>query len=120
MANVTRMVEETAQLIVRRNLQTLPLDPLVLDSTPEEEVVRYAESIAILRPRAPYPNWRTDADLNNPDLTYQLRRWLWQYYHDRKREVSMVAPWHEGTRLRLFLGNDESAQIYVAGCMEPA
>jgi len=28
-------------------------------------------------------------------------------------------PWHYGTRLRLFLGNDMSRRIHIAGCVEP-
>jgi FkbM family methyltransferase len=67
----------------------------------------------------PYPNWRFDADLTNPDLAFQLRRWIWEHCDARKLEVPVVTPWHLGTRLRLFLGNDTSRQIYVAGCIDP-
>jgi FkbM family methyltransferase len=118
-ASLTRIVEDTTQIIVRRHLQVLALDPRLLNSTSDEELLRYAEAIAILRPLVPYPRWETDADLNNPDLAYQLRRWLWQYFHDRQGEAPIVVSWHAGTRLRLVLGNDESAQIYIAGCVEP-
>jgi FkbM family methyltransferase len=115
-------VQETAHAIetlARPPLRILPVDATLIKSASEEELTRLAESIAILRPLVPYPRWRTDADLNNPDLTFQLRRWLWQHFNDRKQAAPVIVPWHGGTRLRLFLGNDISAQIYIAGCMEP-
>jgi FkbM family methyltransferase len=114
-----RTVEETTQIVVRKHLEVLSLDPRLAQESGEEKLLRYAEAISILRPLVPYPRWTTDADLNNPDFSYQLRRWLWQYFHDRKGEAEITVPWHGGTRLRLHLGNDESAQIYVAGCVEP-
>ena len=117
--SLTEVVDETVQMILRRPLHALSLDPRMIESISLEELIRMAESIAILRPLLPYPHWRTDVDLNNPDLTYQLRRWLGQYFHDRKREAALVVPWHVGTRLRLFLGNDLTRQIYVSGCIEP-
>jgi FkbM family methyltransferase len=118
-SSLSASVEETALILARRPLQTLPVDPRLLESTSERDLIRAAESLAVLRPLVPYPLWRTDADLNNPDLAYRLRRWLWQYFHDRQREGAVVAGWHADTRMRLFLGNDLSGQIYIAGCIEP-
>jgi FkbM family methyltransferase len=118
-AELRRTVGETTQIVVRKHLEVLSLDPRLTESAGTEKLLQYAEAIAILRPLVPYPRWATDADLNNPDFAYQLRRWLWQYFHDRKGEAPITVAWHGGTRLRLYLGNDESAQIYVAGCVEP-
>ena len=115
-------VRETAhaiQILARNPLRILPVDARLINSASEEELTRLAESIAILRPLVPYPRWRTDVDLNNPDLTFQLRRWLWQHFNDRKQDTPVIVPWYGGTRLRLFLGNDISGQIYIAGCIEP-
>jgi FkbM family methyltransferase len=115
-------IQETAHAIAtlaRTPPRMLPIDSRLTESASEEELTRLAESIAILRPLVPYPRWRTDADLNNPDLTFQLRRWLWQHFNDRKQDAPVIIPWHGSTRLRLFLGNDISGQIYIAGCMEP-
>ena len=116
--SLMRIVGETTQSLVRRPLPFPPIEPKTLDTIGEDGLLRRAESIAILRPLVPYPRWQTDADLYNPDFGYQLRRWIWQYFHDRG-EAAIVANWHGGTRLRLFLGNDESAQIFVGGCIEP-
>jgi FkbM family methyltransferase len=120
--DIVPALQETAHAIQnlgRKPLQMLPVDARLTKSASEEELSRLAESIAILRPLVPYPRWRTDVDLNNPDLTFQLRRWLWQHFNDRKQDAPVIVPWHGGTRLRLFLGNDISGQIYIAGCMEP-
>jgi FkbM family methyltransferase len=116
-SGLTAVVE--AQMSVRRPLQAFSVDPRVLESTSEEELLHTAESLAILRPLVPYPNWQWDADADHPDLSYRLRLWLWQYFHDQKGEAPIVARWHADTRLRLFLGNDISRQIFVAGCIEP-
>ena len=115
-------VHEAAHAIrtlTQNPLRMLAVDARLTKSASEEEFTKLAESIAILRPLVPYPRWRTDVDLNNPDFAFQLRRWLWQHFNDRKQDAPVIVPWHGGTRLRLFLGNDISGQIYIAGCMEP-
>src|SRR5437773_2477490 len=85
----------------------------------EEEVLKLAQSVAMVRPLVPYPKWRFDADWSNPDLTFQLRRRLWQYFNHRRREAPVTVPWHLGTRLCLYLGNDLSRQIFIGGCFDP-
>jgi FkbM family methyltransferase len=112
-------VADTVEIIFRQAPRSCAIDSSILETKTEDELIAVAESVAFLRPLVPYPKWRFDADLANPDLAFQVRRWLWQYFNDRKREGPIVIPWHYGTRLRLFLGNDMSRQIYVAGCVEP-
>jgi FkbM family methyltransferase len=111
---------DTIELLLRQAPRSCAIDPSVLETKTEDELLAVAESVAFLRPLVPYPKWRFDADLANPDLAFQFRRWLWQYFNDRKREGPIVIPWHYGTHLRLFLGNDMSRQIYVAGCVDPS
>jgi FkbM family methyltransferase len=118
-SNQISTLADTVELILRKAPDRCPIDASVLETKTEDELIAVAESVAFLRPLVPYPKWRFDADLANPDLAFQFRRWLWQYFNDRKREGPIVIPWHYGTRLRLFLGNDMSRQIYVAGCVEP-
>jgi FkbM family methyltransferase len=110
---------DTFELILRKFSHDCPIDSSFLETKTEHELIAVAESVAFLRPLVPYPEWHYDVDLANPDLAFQFRRWLWQYFNDRKHEAPIVLPWHYGTRLRLFLGNDMSRQIYVAGCVEP-
>ena len=85
----------------------------------EEELLRVAESLAVLRPLVPYPEWRFDADWYNPDLCVQLRRCLWEHFAERDGEETVILPWHLGTRLCMHLNNDLSRQIFIAGCTEP-
>jgi hypothetical protein len=95
-------VADTVELILRKGSHSCPIDSSVLETRTDDELIAVAESLAFLRPLVPYPKWRFDADLVNPDLAFQFRRWLWQYFNDRKREGPIVIPWHCGTRLRLF------------------
>ncbi len=114
-----RVIGDAAEIVTRRPLQSFPADAGRLESIGEDEVLAIARSLAALRPLAPYPKWRFDADWSNPDLAFQLRRRVWEYFHDRRREAPLEAGWHGGTRLELYLGNDVSRQIYIAGCFDP-
>uniref|UniRef100_Q02BC2 Methyltransferase FkbM family n=1 Tax=Solibacter usitatus (strain Ellin6076) TaxID=234267 RepID=Q02BC2_SOLUE len=112
-------LKAAVELILRRPAGTPAISADALSAKSQEELIAIAESITCLRPLVPYPNWRFDADLTNPDLAFQLRRWVWEHSDTQKLEIPVVTPWHSGTRLRLFLGNDTSRQIYVAGCIDP-
>jgi len=88
-------------------------------SASKEDLVRLAESVTVLRPLIPYPEWRFDADWYNPDLCFEIRKRLWQHFAERDCEATVVVPWHLGTRLCMHLNNDLSRQIFIAGCTEP-
>jgi FkbM family methyltransferase len=95
---------------------------LSLNSTlPEFEphLVQLAESLAILRPLIPYPEWRFDVEWYNPDLAFQVRQRIWQHFTDRHCLSPVSVPWHFGTRLSLTLTNDLSRQIFIGGCIDP-
>jgi FkbM family methyltransferase len=113
------VAQDAIDLMARRPVGGLPVDHSFLAIKSEAEILALAESIAILRPLVPYPRWRTDADLHNPDLAFQLRRWIWEYFNQRHVEAPIILPWHAQTRLRLYLGADLSRQAYIAGCFEP-
>jgi FkbM family methyltransferase len=112
-------ISDSLDLLARCPAPPLLLDSVMTTSHSDAELRNVAQSLAILRPLVPYPAWRTDAELHNSDLSYRLRRWFWQHFHDLRRDEPAIVPWHDGTRLRVFLGNDISAQIYIAGCWEP-
>jgi hypothetical protein len=119
MAGKISTIADAVEFVTRKRLHPYPIDSGRLETEKEEHVIELAQSLAVLRPLVPYPKWRFDADWANPDLAFLLRQRLWQYFSDRRREVGVVARWHYGTRLRLYLGNDLSRQIYVAGCIDP-
>ena len=85
----------------------------------ESEILRLAGELAWNRPLVPYPGWRFDSDWDNPHLAFQLRREIWKYFQQRRRQVPLVTKWHCGLRLHLYLSNDISKQLYIAGCFEP-
>jgi FkbM family methyltransferase len=112
-------IASAVEIVTRKPLHQSPIDSGHLETKTEKEVITLSESLATLRPLVPYPKWQFDADWANPDLAFLLRNRLWQYFSDRRREAPVAAPWHYGTRLCLYLGNDLSRQIYVAGCIDP-
>jgi len=95
-------------------------DPVpFVEAMSEAEVLRIAAPLAFVRPLTPYPNWCFDADWQNSDLGYRIRRSIWTYFSRRKTATSLDIPWHGGLNLRIYLGNDLSRQLYVAGCLDP-
>ena len=115
----TEVLADMVESVVRKPPRDLPIDVTILEKYTEGEIVTLAEALATLRPLVPYPRWHFDCDWANPDLTFQLRQWLWQYFNTRQAEGAVVVGWHHGTRLRLYLGNDLSRQIYIAGSVDP-
>ena len=112
-------LSQAVEVLNKTPIQSLPGDFARLENKTEAEVLALAESITVLRPLVPYPRWRYDADWNNPDVAFRLRQRIWQYFNDRRREMPFITPWHRGSRVCIYLGNDQSRQILVAGCLDP-
>ena len=85
----------------------------------EPDVLRIAEALTFVRPLTPYPNWYFDVDWQNTDLGYRIRRSIWTYFSRRKTFAALDVPWYGGGKLRMYLGNDQSRQQFVAGCLDP-
>src|SRR5579862_7898796 len=83
------------------------------------EALAAAKQLAFVRPLVRYPGWNFGADWDNPDLAFQMRRQIWEAFHQRGLEVPLPFEWYDGLRLNLYLGNDLSRQLYVGGCSEP-
>jgi len=95
-------------------------DPVpYIEAMPEADVLRIAAALAVVRPLTPYPNWYFDADWQNPDLGYRIRRSIWTYFSRRKKPAAIDIPWYGALKMRIYLGNDLSRQQYVAGCLDP-
>ena len=110
---------DSMEIMLHTAARSFPIDQHVLRQKTEPEMVALAEAVAIVRPLVPYPKWRFDADWANPDLAFQLRQSIWQYFHDRRSKFPIVIDWYHGSHLALYLGNDLSRQIYIAGCIDP-
>jgi FkbM family methyltransferase len=85
----------------------------------EAGALAMAQKLAFARPLGAYPGWTFGAGWDDPDIAFQARRRIWQYFHDRRSETAFVYDWYDGLRLNLHLGNDLSRQLFVAGCSEP-
>ncbi len=95
-------------------------DPVpFIEGMSEPDVLRIAEALTIVRPLTPYPNWYFDADWQNVDLGYRIRRSIWTYFSRRKAFAALDVPWYGRLKLRIYLGNDQSRQQFVAGCLDP-
>ncbi len=110
---------DAIKVLSRKPVGVSPLDGNFFARKSQDEMIALAESLATLRPLVPYPGWRFDAEWSNPDLAFQLRQQVWQEFNDRKSEAAATIGWHDGTRLHVYLGNDLSRQIYIAGCIDP-
>lgn len=112
-------IADAAEVALRKPLYHFPIDSGRLEAMTEAEIIQLAQSLIVLRPLVPYPKWRFDADWMNPDMAFRLRQRIWEFFNDRKLAVPMIVPWHHRARLSLYLGNDISRQIYIAGCIDP-
>lgn len=86
---------------------------------PYSALLEAARSLLFVRPLVPYPGWRFDADWDNPDLAFQLRRKIWGWFRDAGSEMQLVVSWYDDLQMALHLGNDLSKQLFVGGCIEP-
>ena len=84
-----------------------------------EDALKQAQALAYVRPLVPYPGWNFASDWDNPDLSFQMRRQVWQFFHDRRLEFPFAFNWYDGLRLNLYLGNDLSRGLFISGCSEP-
>jgi FkbM family methyltransferase len=86
---------------------------------PESTMLARAKDLVCVRPLVPYPGWRFDVDWNNPDLSFQLRRQLWSAFRGQPSPTPFEMTWYDGLRVNVYLGNDLSKQLFIAGCYEP-
>ncbi len=75
--------------------------------------------IARLRPIGWYPGWSFAACEDTKTRLYWLREEMWERSKRLREPVSFEIDWHEGLRVRVFLGNDLSRCLFVAGSYEP-
>ena len=85
----------------------------------EADVLAAVQKLAFVRPLGPYPGWNFGSDWDNPDLAFRIRRKIWEVFNARGLETPLLFHWYEGLRLNLYLGNDLSRQLFIAGCSEP-
>lgn len=82
-------------------------------------VLTLAESLASNYPLQPYPGWYFNIDWNSPKPEIQLRRAIWEYFQAKQIEQKIQLSWHFDLKILLYLANDLSSQLFIAGCYEP-
>lgn len=92
--------------------------PHIQEASPSQ-VLEIASQLHVLRPLVPYPHWHFDADWRNPEMALRVRRSVWTYFNQRKLAAPLDVCWHHGTKVRIYLGNDLSRQLFIAGCIDP-
>jgi len=85
----------------------------------EAAALEEAARLAFTRPLSPYPGWSFGAGWNNPEPAFRRRRELWEFFNQRRLETPLVFDWYDGLKFNLYLGNDLSRQLFIAGCAEP-
>ena len=101
-------------------MEVAPLLSLTeLDKLTREELVTVARELFVLRPLAPFPGWRFDAGWDSPEPVVQLRRKIWSLCSVLPESACLDVGWHRDTKLRLWLGNDISKQLFVTGTIDP-
>ena len=93
--------------------------PAALSRDNSTELLETAQKLAFIRPLIPYPGWTFGADWDNQDWAFRERRRIWQYFNQHQLEVPFIFPWYDGLKFNLYLGNDLSRQLFIAGCVEP-
>ncbi|MGI0489157.1 FkbM family methyltransferase [Pantanalinema rosaneae CENA516] len=82
-------------------------------------VLALAESLISSYPLQPYPDWHFNIDWNSPKPEIQLRRAIWEYFKAKQIEQEIQLIWHFDLKISLYLANDLSSQLFIAGCYEP-
>jgi FkbM family methyltransferase len=83
------------------------------------EIRELASKLAWVRPLAPYPGWYFDCAWADETFDGQLRRAIWTYFRSAGDREPLIIDWYHGLKLCLYLGNDQSRQLFIGGCTEP-
>jgi FkbM family methyltransferase len=78
-----------------------------------------ARDLFQFRDLVPYPGWHFDIDWDQSDALLEQRRRVWENFRLAGRPGPLEVEWHNGIRLVMYIGNDLTKQLFVAGCFEP-
>ncbi|PWT80896.1 MAG: hypothetical protein C5B44_04675 [Acidobacteria bacterium] len=83
-------------------------------------ILKLAEAVAWTRPLEFFPGWRFGIEEKpEPKGKLKFRLAIWDYCNRRQLQKSIIMNWHHGTRVNVYLGNDLSRCLFVAGCIDP-
>jgi len=97
--------------------QTNPEEPSI-DSR-RQGLLERARTLAQFRDIRPYPGWHFDIDWSAPGEALRERRDILESFRSAGTCGPVEVEWLNSIRLILYVGNDLSKQLFVAGCFEP-
>lgn len=112
LAYLGRLREYRNSYIRRRAAAIMRLFPLSV-------LAWVAASLARTRALKWYPGWKFGAGESEAGWLAQVRLSLWKFFEARRLQVPFTIPWYDGLRVTMYLGNDLSLCLYVAGTYEP-
>jgi FkbM family methyltransferase len=95
------------------------LAPTIFPLVPISRLASFAAGLACTRVLKWYPGWKFGEGEFEGDDDHQLRLDLWKYFHAKRLVAPFAIPWYDGLRVTIYLGNDMSFCLYVAGTYEP-
>jgi len=98
-------------------LQTLDVADY-LETLQAVELAHLATAIASCQPLDRMPGWHFDVDFLRPELSNQARRKIWQHA-SKHEQLPIEFTWYWNLKLRLYLGNDLSRQLFISGTYDP-
>ncbi len=111
--------EENLIFIRCDRFSTLPHFQDIIPTLAPHAILQIATHNIFVRPLKCYPGWRFNIEWDNPNPKIQLRRAIWEYFRTNQLEATIKFRWYNDLQLFLYLGNDLSSQLFVAGCYEP-
>lgn len=100
-------------MVPRRRLERL------VSTLPDSVLLMLARALSRSRPLAPYHGWHFSKAEEDPSPRVRARMAIWRVCQRRRMTRPVVVAWHHGLRVNLYLGNDLSRQLFVAGCVDP-
>jgi FkbM family methyltransferase len=95
------------------------LGPTIFPHVPKSLLASFAACLARTRTLKWYPGWKFGDGEFEGDDHHQLRHFLWKYFQANRLHAPFTVPWYDGLRVTMYLGNDMSLCLYVAGTYEP-
>jgi len=92
---------------------------VIFPLVPKLHLARFAASLARTRELKWFAGWRFGDGEFVKNEPHRLRRLLWKYYRAKRLDAPFAIPWYDDLRVIMYLGNDLSFCLYVAGTYEP-
>ncbi len=90
-----------------------------LQRIPAPVLATFGSILSRIRPLDWYPDWRFGAGESSAGLIGRLRLALWEHFKTHQLCAPFTIRWYDRLKVTLYLGNDLSRALYIAGAYEP-